>query len=115
MSFDDAMNILKGEDHAATDYLNRKSKVQLYDAFMPVIVEALDEVNARTYWRSAVNAYNRLPFVKKLNPELDDHVNTQALNGLFALIAKKEEGIRNDVNQRSTDLLRKVFAKQDTD
>lgn len=113
MSFDDALNILTGEDHAATEYLKRKSKSDLYVAFMPVIVEALDEVNARAYWRSAVKAYNRIPFVKKLNPELDDHVNSKALDGLFALIALKEEGIRNDVDQRSTDLLKKVFAKQD--
>ncbi len=113
ISFDDAMNILKGEDDAATSYLSGKSRVELYDEFMPVIGKALDEVNARSYWRSAVAAYNKIPFVKKLNPELDDHVNTKALDGLFSLIAVKEKGIRTDIDQRSTDLLKKVFAQQD--
>ncbi|WP_235297677.1 DUF4197 domain-containing protein [Portibacter marinus] len=113
ISFDDAMNILKGEDDAATDYLSAKSRKKLYDEFMPVIVSALDEVNARSYWKSATDAYNKLPFVKKVNPELDDHVNTKALDGLFGLIAVKEKGIRNNIDQRSTDLLRKVFAQQD--
>ena len=111
ISFDDALDILSGEDDAATHYLKDKSYSKLYDAFMPVIVTALDEVNAREYWKKAVTAHNKLPFVKDVNPELDDHVNNKALVGMFSLIAKKEEGIRSNVDQRNTDLLKKVFAK----
>lgn len=111
ITFDDAMTILKGEDDAATMYLKGKSQKELYDAFLPVIASALDEVNARAFWKTAVDAYNKLPFVKKVNPELDDHVNNKALDGMFGLIAVKEEGIRNDIDQRSTDLLRKVFGQ----
>jgi len=113
LTFDDAMNILMGEDDAATQYLTKTTRKQLYDAFLPVIQSALDEVNARTYWKSAVDAYNKLPFVNKVNPQLDDHVNNKALDGLFSLIAVKEGKIRHDVNERKTDLLRNVFAKQD--
>lgn len=113
ISFDDALKILSGEDDAATDYLRDKSYKKLYDAFMPVIISALDEVNARDYWKKAVTAHNKLPFVKDVNPELDDHVNSKALIGMFSLIAKKEEGIRNNVDQRNTDLLKKVFSKDD--
>jgi hypothetical protein len=36
-----------------------------------------------------------------------------ALDGMFGLVAKKEEGIRSDVGLRNSDLLKKVFAKQD--
>ncbi|MFT6337745.1 MAG: hypothetical protein ACI86M_002339 [Saprospiraceae bacterium] len=112
ISFDDALNILSGEDDAATAYLKDKSYKKLYDAFMPVIISALDEVNAREYWKKAVTAHNKLPFVSDVNPELDDHVNNKALIGMFSLIAKKEEGIRNNGNQRNTDLLKKVFGKK---
>jgi len=113
ITFEDAMNILGGKQDAATMYLKDKSYKSLYDTFMPVIQSALDEVNAREYWRSVVKAYNKLPFVKDVNPELDDHVNSKALVGLFSLIAKKEEGIRGNVDQRNTDLLRKVFGSRD--
>lgn len=113
LTFQDAMNILMGDDHAATEYLRRTTFQQLYDEFMPIIQASLDEVNARELWNKSVTAYNKLPFVKKTNPHLDDHVNNKALEGLFNLIAKKEEGIRNDVSLRTTDLLKKVFAKQD--
>lgn len=113
LTFDDAMNILMGEDDAATQYLTRTTRIQLYDAFLPVIQSALDEVNARSYWKSAVDAYNRLPLVRKVNPQLDDHVNNKALDGLFSLIAVKEGKIRNDVNERKTDLVKSVFSRQD--
>ena len=42
MTFDDAMNILMGEKDAATRYLERTTRGQLYDKFMPVIQAALD-------------------------------------------------------------------------
>lgn len=113
MTFKDAMNILMGEKNAATTYLKGATYKQLYSEFMPIIQESLDKVNAREYWRSAVTAYNKIPFVEKTNPELDDHVNRTALEGMFALVAKKEEGIRGDVSLRNTDLLKKVFEKQD--
>lgn len=113
MSFKDAMNILMGKDDAATHYLHGTTFDQLYGAFLPVIRESLDKVNARELWRSAVTTYNKIPFVEKTNPELDDHVNRMALEGMFSLIAQKEAGIRSDVGLRSTDLMRKVFAKQD--
>lgn len=113
MTFKDAMDILMGDQDAATTYLQGATYKQLYTEFMPVIQAALDEVNAREYWRSAVTAYNKIPFVEKTNPELDDHVNRKALEGMFSLVAKKEEAIRSDVSLRNTDLLKKVFAKQD--
>ncbi len=109
MSFKDASAILTGPENAATSYLESTSRVPLYNEFLPVIQSSLDEVNARTYWKSVVSAYNSLPFIKKMNPDLDDHVNNKALDGLFALVAVKEKGIRTDVNQRTSELLKKVF------
>ena len=113
MTFQDAMNILMGDPNSATLYLNKSTYQPLYAEFKPIIQESLDKVNARTYWRDAVTAYNKIPFVTKTNPELDDHVTKMALSGMFSLIEKKEAGIRSDVNQRSSPLLQKVFSKQD--
>lgn len=113
LTFQDALNILMGNQDAATRYLEKTTYTQLYNEFKPVIQTSLDKVNAREYWRNAVNAYNKLPFVEKTNPELDDHVTQKALSGMFSLIEKKEKGIRSDVSLRNTDLLKKVFAKQD--
>lgn len=113
MSFADAMNILMGENNAATEYLNRTTRDALYQEFNPVIVESLDKFNARETWAKGVNAYNKIPFTEKANPDLDDYVTTEALDGLFAMVAKEELNIRENVSARTSDLLKKVFAKQD--
>ncbi len=113
MSFSDAMNILMGEKNAATTYLNRNTNQALYSEFSPVITNSLNKFNALEYWADAVNAYNKIPFITKVNPDLGDHVTGKAMEGLFSLVEKKEEGIRSDVSQRTTSLLQKVFAKQD--
>lgn len=113
LTITDAMNILMGEKDAATRYLETQTRSKLYTSFMPEIQAALDEVNAREYWKSVITAYNSIPFVKKANPELDDYVNQKALDGLFSLIEVKEEKIRTDQSQRTTDLLKNVFSKQD--
>ncbi len=113
MTFEDAMSILKGENDAATNYLERTTFDRLYNEFNPVIVSSLDKFNARTIWADAVNTYNQIPLVQDADPDLDDYVTRQALNGLFAQVAKEELNIRENINARTTDLLRRVFAEQD--
>lgn len=113
MTFDDALTILMGADNAATQYLNQKTYDPLYQEFQPVIIQSLNKFNAIEYWADAVNAYNKIPLVEKVNPKLDDYVTDKALDGLFAMVAKKEVQIRTDIGSRTTELLRKIFAKQD--
>ena len=113
MTFSDALGILMGEKNAATHYLHNATYQPLYGEFHPVIVNSLNKFNAIEYWADAVNTYNKIPFVDKVNPELDAYVTEEALKGLFSMVEKKEVQIRSDVSQRTTELLRKVFAKQD--
>jgi hypothetical protein len=113
MTFTDAMDILMGEKDAATRYLQKTTSQQLFNEFMPVVQNSLDEVNAREYWRSVVQTYNKIPFVKKVNPELDEYVTQKGLDGMYSLIEKKELDIRENQSSRTSDLLTKVFAKQD--
>lgn len=114
LSFQDALKILMGEKNEATKYLKTTTTDSLAKEFKPIITAALDEVNAKKYWHDAVTAYNKIPLVTKLpTTELDDYVTGKALNGLFGLIEVKEAKIRTDVSARTSDLLKKVFAKQD--
>ncbi|MDX1409280.1 MAG: DUF4197 family protein, partial [Saprospiraceae bacterium] len=52
-------------------------------------------------------------FVDPVEPELDKYVTERTLFGLFDMVEKKELEIRTTISARSTDLLRKVFARQD--
>lgn len=114
MTFTDALDILMGQKNAATNYLNRKTNSKLYNEFNPVITRSLDKFNARKIWSDATTAYNSLPFNgDKVNTDLADYVTKEALDGLFSMVEKKELDIRTNVSARTTDLLKKVFAKQD--
>ncbi len=113
MTFEDVMGILMGEKNAATTYLHDKTNTALYNEFKPVMISSLNKFGALDLWRDAINKYNSIPFITKVNPDLADHVTNKSLVGLFALIEKKELGIRTDISQRTTDLLQKVFARQD--
>ncbi len=113
MTFQDAMQILMGQKNAATTYLKSSTYDGLYEAFQPEIVKSLDKFNALEYWEKATTTYNKLPFVDKVNPKLDDYVATEALDGLFSMVEKEELAIRKDPAARVTALLQKVFAKQD--
>ena len=114
MTFEDVMGILMGEKNAATTYLHNKTYQALYDEFKPVMVTSMNKIGALDLWTDAIGKYNSLPFITKVNPDLADHVSIKALIGLFSLVEKKELGIRTDISQRTTDLLKKVFAKQDS-
>ncbi len=113
MTFTDAVSILMGPNNGATTYLHDKTYQPLYNEFNPVIVTSLNKFNAIEYWADAVNAYNKIPFVQQVNPSLDEYVTDKALDGLFDMVSKKELQIRTDISSRSTELLKKVFAKQD--
>jgi hypothetical protein len=114
MTLSDAMGILMGDKNAATAFLKRSTYQQLYNEFNPVIVTSLDKFEARKTWGDAVNVYNKIPFLNsKANPNLDEYVTQQALNGLFSMVEEKERSIRTNLSERTSDLLKKVFAKQD--
>lgn len=113
LTFQDASNILLGSDNAATSYLNRTTNQPLYDKFKPKIVSSLDKIGANTLWTKAINAYNKIPLVTKINNDLSDYVTKEALKGLFKKIEEEEKNIRHNKGARSSELLKKVFAKQD--
>lgn len=109
MTIQDAWAILKGEDNAATEYLKRTTSAQLKEKFKPVIQTSLNKVNATKYYGDLVTRYNKIPFVEKVNPNLDDYATDKAVEGLFVMIAREEKNIRQDPLARTTDLLKKVF------
>ncbi len=112
MTIDDAMGILKGEDDAATQYLKKSTSPELHDKFNPIIKSSLEKVDATKYYKDLVKAYNKIPLVDKVNPDLDEYATEKAMQGLFVMIAKEEKSIRKDPAARTTALLKKVFGKK---
>ena len=113
ITFNDAKNILLGNDDAATQYLTGRTQTELYNKFKPVINSSFSKVGADQIWANLINKYNAIPFTNNVNPDLTDYVTGEALKGVYTMIAVEEKEIRTKVSSRTTDLLRKVFALQD--
>jgi hypothetical protein len=106
------MTILKGSNNAATLYLKDKTVEKLKITFKPIVKEAISKVQVTKYWENVANAYNKLNVLsggKKINPDLESYITDKAIEGLFKMIAKEEEQIRNNPAARVTDLLKKIF------
>ena len=112
MTISDGVGILKGEDTAATNYLRQKTTLSLHDKFKPVIRNATQKVDVTKYWNPLITTYNQIPFVDKLNPDLEEYITQQALSGLFILLSQEEMKIRKDPAARVTDLLKRVFGSK---
>ncbi|WP_432670906.1 DUF4197 domain-containing protein [Flavobacterium sp. SM2513] len=113
MSFNDAKNILLGSDNSATLYLQSSTTQSLYGKFNPVIQKSLSKVGADAAWKNIITKYNAIPLTSNVNPDLNDYVTQKALEGVFKMIAVEEKDIRTNLNARTSDLLKKVFAMQD--
>ena len=113
ITFADARDILLGNDQAATNYLKGATSSQLYAKFSPVIKSSFAKVGADKVWSNIITKYNQVPMVNDVNPDLTDYVTNEALDGVFTMIAVEEKDIRNNINARTSELLKRVFAAQD--
>ena len=113
MSFTDATSILMGNENSATTYLQSSTSTALYGKFNPVIRNSLSKVGADKVWENIITKYNSIPLIRKVNPDLNDYVTNQAMNGVFKMVALEEKDIRTNLSARTSVLLQRVFAMQD--
>jgi hypothetical protein len=111
MTISDAVGILNGNDHAATEYFREKTYGRLVEAFKPDISTVLNNMHVSDYWSKVTRAYNKLPLTKKVETDLPQYVTEKAIDGLFVKVADEEKKIREDPKARTTELLQKVFAQ----
>ncbi len=109
LTITDAINIVKGEQNAATQILERETTEDLTAKFSPIIENSLKAVDATKYWSDIMNTYNKIPLVKKVETDLTAYVTEKAIDGLFVKIAEEELNIRSNPGARTSELLKKVF------
>lgn len=125
LTITDALNILNGDQDAATQYLRANANTQLYDAFYPEVEKAMTTVGADVAWNQVTtqyNTYSNNPIVTSaaaiaglsfgpVDTDISAYTTNKALDGLFHVIAEEEVKIRSDVSHRVTELLQRVFGK----
>lgn len=112
MTITDAKNILLGSNNAATNYLQSKTQSQLFTAFQPKVKASLGKVGADAVWKNLISKYNTFTG-QSVTTDLNEYVTTETINGVFKMVADKENGIRNTPAMRTTSILQKVFGAQD--
>ena len=105
MSIVDAVNIIKGPNDGATQYLKKTTSSQLITTFKPIIQQELDKTEATKYWK-----HNKIPFVTKVNSDLPSYVTQKALDGLFYMVAQEEASIRKNPLGTASALIQKIFS-----
>jgi hypothetical protein len=115
MTFRDASKILLSNDqHAATEYFKMAMSPELMTAFRPIVDSTVRVSGAATEYESIARAYNAIPFLnKKLEPNLNNFIAARAIDAMFLYVANEEENIRQKVEYRKTDLLKRVFGYAD--
>jgi hypothetical protein len=111
MTVKDGIAIVNGGKTAATEYLREKTYSSLSKKFSPIVKTAIDKVKVTSYWNPLVTKYNKIPGVKKQNPDLEKYITGKTIDGLMILIAEQETKIREDPAAQITDILRRVFGK----
>ena len=112
MTFEDTQKILNGGNTAATDYFKAKTTPQLTDAFKPVVADSMNQAGVTRSYKALTDRYTSMvPFGKMDSLDLDSYVTGKSLDGLFLKVGQEEAKIRTNPAARTTDLLKKVFAK----
>jgi RNA binding exosome subunit len=112
MSISDGVNILRGDSVAATKFLQNKTTEELKLAFAPIVKSSLESAQVYSYWKPLAKTYNRIPMVKRVNPNMEEYVTTKAIEGLFKLISQEETKIRKDPAATGSALIMEVFGKR---
>jgi len=122
MTINDAFGILNGADNAATQYLVRTTRGDLYDLYAPKIRQSTEKdivsnISAKDSWDALTGQWNKLAnsipgklaALSPVNTDLDNFLTNKALDGMFLKVSDEEKKIRDDVSARLTPLLKKVF------
>ncbi|MCU1738744.1 MULTISPECIES: DUF4197 domain-containing protein [Pseudomonas] len=109
MTVTDAKAILTGGKDSATQYLDKTSREQIRAKFLPIVKEATDKVGLAKQYNSFAGQAATLGVLDAKSANVEGYVTEKALDGLFKMIAQKEEDIRANPAAAATTLAKKVF------
>lgn len=111
MTLTDALGIVRGSQTAATDYFRVQTEASLRARYQPIIQQNLEQIGFYTQYRQLLASYQALPLANKPDLDLEQHVLTRALDGLFAQVAEEEKAIRQDPLGRGSQAIAAIFGR----
>lgn len=115
LTIPDAIQIVKGSNHAATEYLQRTTTPQLTEMFTPIMRSELNQTGAFSALDNLTNRLDKIPFAGNLvqtsQNDLVAYGVGKALDGVFYYIGQEEAAIRANPAKRTSEILRRVFGQ----
>jgi len=115
LSIQDALNIVRGPETGATEFLKVRTQTKLTQAFSPIMENALGQTGALQLVGQVEQSLGAIPFNTGLNNargNLIAHGVSKGLDGMFYYIGEEEKAIRADPVKRTSAILRRVFGTQ---
>ena len=113
VTISDAINIVRGADNAATQYLADRTLPRLTDMFTPIIDQALAGTGAYKLVDNLTSQLRQVPFAPQLAADAKSDLTRKGveggLGGLFHYIGKQEAAIRANPAERTSEILQRVF------
>ena len=72
----------------------------------------MSQVGVTRKYQELEEKVKTVPFASSYALDLDEYVNSRALEGLFFVLGEEEKKIRQDPAARVTELLKEVFGKR---
>lgn len=110
MTLEQAANLVKGPEDAATRYFESTTRENLKAQIKPLVDDSMKQAQVTAFYSAMMSkAQSYMPFLGFMTPDLNQYVTDKALDGLFLVMAEEEKKIRKDPVARTTDILKKVF------
>jgi hypothetical protein len=112
MSIQDGFQILNGGNGAATTFLRNATTPELITAFSPKVQTSIERVRLTEHWEPVMTRYNQAMLItggQRVETDLNAYVTERAIDGVFVMVEREENKIRQDPAARVTDLLSRVF------
>jgi hypothetical protein len=112
MSVMDALNIVRGDADAGTQFFRRVTQDQLRTKFLPIVTLATSETGVAQKYKTLNKKSGGL--AKLLGGgqavDLDSYITEKAMDGLYFYVAQKEQEIRKNPLKQTSAILRRVFS-----
>lgn len=109
ISVQDAVKIVRGSDTSVTEFFADKTRVPLFDKFLPVVARATEKVALADKFNAVAGKAAKMGLLKAEDSNIQHYVTGKSLDGLFLMIGEQERGIRRDPVGTGSAILKKVF------
>jgi len=109
MPVDDAKAILAEGDDGATRYFRNTSSDSLSDQFLPLVKKATEQAGVLKKYNDFAGKGAKLGLISEKHANIENHVTQKTLDGIYLLMAEKEQAIRDNPAEQDSELVRRVF------